>query len=147
MTKGQVSTEYLVILAVVLVIALVVVFLVSQGTQVGAGVTETQSKNYWAAQTPLSIVNYRSTATAVDVELTNRDASPVTITSIEVDGTERYSTSTTFNAGETDTITMTFATGCTTGDQFSMDVDFEYSKGGLTALRQNGERDIVGTCS
>jgi uncharacterized protein (UPF0333 family) len=147
MKKGQVSTEYLVILAVVLVIALVVVFLVSQGTQVGAGVTETQSKNYWAAQTPLSIVNYQATATAIQVEMTNRDAEDITVTSIEVDGTERYSTATTFNPGETQTITLTFATGCTAGGRFSFDIDSEYSRGALTALRQNGERDIVGSCS
>ena len=46
MKKGQVSTEYLVILAVVLVIALVVVYLVSQGTGLGGGITESQSQSY-----------------------------------------------------------------------------------------------------
>lgn len=147
MTKGQVSTEYLVILAVVLVIALVVVFLVSQGSQVGAGVTESQSKNYWAAQTPFSITNYRATATAVEMELTNRDTDTVTLTDLEVNGVSRFSTATTFNAGETRTITATFATACTAGNRFSFDIDMDYNRGALTALRQAGEKDIVGTCS
>jgi len=147
MKRGQVSTEYLVILAVVLVIALVVVFLVSQGTDVGSGVTETQSKNYWGVQSPLSIVGYGVTASTMTMDVTNRDAEEITLTSVDVDGTERFSTSTTFAPGETRTLNMTLGAACTTDTRFSYDIDFTYNRGGISALLQGGERDLIGTCS
>lgn len=149
MKKGQVSTEYLVILAVVLVIALVVVFLVSQGTTVSTGVTETQSRNYWNAQTPLSVVGYKLSGTSLELEITNRDAQEVTLVAVDVDGTERFSTETTFTAGQTRTVTATsvLTAACTAGDSHSFDLDFTYDRGELEGILQDGQTDVVATCS
>jgi len=54
--KGQGSTEYLVILAVVLVVALIVVGLLGQFTGFGKQAKEQQSRSYWAGAQPFSIL-------------------------------------------------------------------------------------------
>ena len=80
--KGQVSTEYLVILAVVLVIALVVVYLVGGFSGLGAGSIETQSKNYWGSTAPFAIKAFKASGTALDLEVQNNDLDRLTITDI-----------------------------------------------------------------
>lgn len=151
MSKGQVSTEYLVILAVVLVIALVVVFLVSQGSSVGAGVTETQSKNYWASQTPLAITGYKMSGTTLNVEIRNQDSSDVTITELDVDSVSKTITpaSPLLTPGQSQTVNVTSAVSstCSAGSKFSVDIDFVFSRGTLTGLKQDGKTKLVGTCS
>ena len=147
--KGQVSTEYLVILAVVLVVALVVVFLVGGFSGLGAGSIETQSKNYWAGASPFSLKTYRYAGTEVMVEVVNNDIDQLTLTDITVDGTSVYSTNTVFDSGESTVINATMATACgSTGDPFQLEnVVITYNKGGITGITQAGVKPIVGKCS
>ena len=147
--KGQVSTEYLVILAVVLVIALVVVYLVGGFSGLGAGSLETQSKNYWGATAPFAIKAFKVSGTAMDLEIQNNDLDRLTITSISVDGSSIYSGNTSFTSGEAKVMAGTLGTACgTIGTPFTYeDVTITYDKGGLTALAQSGTKALVGKCS
>lgn len=54
-TKAQGSTEYLIIIAVVLVIALIVIALLGGFTGFGSEATMSQSQNYWQGATPFSV--------------------------------------------------------------------------------------------
>ena len=54
MQKGQGTIEYLVILAVVIIVSLVVVALITNSTAPVQGVSESQSKTFWRTQ-PISI--------------------------------------------------------------------------------------------
>jgi hypothetical protein len=147
--KGQVSTEYLVILAVVLVVALIVVYLVGGFSGLGAGSLETQSKNYWGSMSPIGITNFMVSGTTMSLELTNNDLNQVTITGISVEGTSVYSTNTTFNSGEIKAITATLGTTCgTAGTPFTYDnVVITYNKGTLSGLKETGTKALVGKCS
>lgn len=150
--KGQVSTEYLVILAVVLVVALVVVALVGGTTPLSGTVTETQSKNYWAGQSPLSVTDWKYSGTTLTMTMQNRDASTVTLTTIMAGGEQVYGSgnaSSTFNPGETKTITSTTSSSCgASGAGFTVsNVSLTYSKGGITGNIEKGDKSIVGKCS
>jgi len=147
--EGQVSTEYLVILAIVLVVALVVVYLVGGFASMSAGSMETQSGNYWAAASPLSITTYKATKSELDLQVQNNDLERLTITDISVDGASVFSTSTAFNSGESKTIVGTMAPACgAAGTQFKLNnVVITYNKAGVTGLRQSGAKPIVGRCS
>lgn len=149
MKKGQVSTEYLVILAVVLVVALVVVYLVGGFAGLGAGSLETQSKNYWASASPFSIETYKVEGTTVSMELTNMDLEEISLTAISFDGTDLTGfTSTTFGSGETIAVNGTLGTTCgSEGDTFTYDVVFTYTKGDVTGIDQTGAKALVGKCS
>jgi uncharacterized protein (UPF0333 family) len=147
--KGQVSTEYLVILAVVLVVALIVVYLVGGFSGLGAGSLETQSKNYWGSTSPVAIKNFKASGTDIDFELANNDLDQITITDISIGGVSVFSTSTSFNSGEVKAVAGTLAVACgAAGTPFTYDdVTITYDKGTLTDLVQTGTKPLVGKCS
>ncbi|MEW6749330.1 MAG: class III signal peptide-containing protein [Candidatus Micrarchaeota archaeon] len=147
--KGQVSTEYLVILAVVLVIALVVVYLVGGFSGLGAGSVETQSKNYWGATAPFAIKAFKASGTALDLEIQNNDLDRLVITGISVDGASIYSGNTSFTSGEAKIMTGVLPAACgAAGTPFTYDdVVITYNKGSLTGLAQAGTKPLVGKCS
>ncbi len=147
--KGQVSTEYLIILAVVLVVALVVVFLVGGFAGLGAASLETQSKNHWAGTSPFSIKTFKASGTSMELEMTNNDLERLTLTDVSFGNTSIFSTATVFDSGETIAITGTLAADCgSAGDPYQYpDVIITYTKGGVTDLKQVGAKPLVGKCS
>ncbi|MEW6722251.1 MAG: class III signal peptide-containing protein [Candidatus Micrarchaeota archaeon] len=147
--KGQVSTEYLVILAVVLVVALVVVYLVGGFSGLGASSLETQSKNYWGSASPFAIKNFRYAGTALDLELSNNDLERLTITDISVDGASVFSTSTAFTSGESKLLNASVAAACgSAGTPYTLNnVVITYTKGSVTGLKEVGAKPLVGRCS
>jgi len=146
--KGQVSTEYLVILAVVLVVALVVVYLVGGFAGLGAGTLESQSKSYWGSASPFAINNYKVMGTNVTLEITNQDIEKLTLTDVTVDGVSVSIASTSFASGETKSVSGTLGATCgTAGTMFQYDIVLVYTKGTITGLREVGSTALVGTCS
>jgi uncharacterized protein (UPF0333 family) len=149
MSKGQVSTEYLVILAVVLVVALVVVYLVGGFSSLGAGSLQTQSQNYWGSMSPLSIITVKAASTNMSLEIVNNDLQQLTLTSITIGGTSVFSTATTFNSGQDTIVTVTLPATCgAQGSPFTYNnVVLLYTKGGITGIAEAGTKPLVGKCS
>ena len=149
MSKGQVSTEYLVILAIVLVVALIVVYLVGGFAGIGTGTVETASKNYWAGASPFSIKTVKVAGTAMDIQLQNNDLERLTITDITIDNSSVFSTATQFDSGESKVISATAPSDCgAAGEVFTYnDVIITYTKGEVTGLKQVGAKPLVGSCS
>ena len=147
--KGQVSTEYLVILAVVLVIALVVVYLVGGFSGLGTGSLATVSKNYWGSTSPFAIVNFKSSGSTLTLEVVNNGLSQDTLNTISIDGVAVYSNATVFNSGQDIVLSMPVTPVCTgTGAPFTYNnVVFNYNQGSVTGLAETGAKPLVGTCS
>ena len=148
--KGQVSTEYLVILAVVLVVALIVVALVGGMSPVSTGVSESQSKNYWLSVAPVSISSWKYSGTALDLTLQNMGGQKVTVSSINIGGgAPVFNTNTSLAVGETKTITATMTTACgAAGATFELqNISISYGMGTVTGLLQKGDKAMVGKCS
>ena len=145
--KGQVSTEYLVILAIVLVVALVVVYLVGGFAGMGAGTMQTQSMQAWGTAAPFAITSWQQSGTTLQLQMQNNDVSQLTLTGISMDGASVYSTNTTFASGQSQVVTVT-AAACTTGSPFThQTVILTYSKGSIAGETETGIRPIIGTCS
>ncbi len=149
MKKGQVSTEYLVILAVVLVIALVVVYLLSQSTGLGSGTLETQSQAYWKGASPLSITGFSVSGTALTLEMLNTAQDTVTLTALSGGGITNFASSTTFAAGQTKVLAVTLAASCgTAGTRYSYsNITIVYNEGSITGKTFVGQKALVGSCS
>lgn len=147
--KGQVSTEYLVILAIVLVVALVVVYLVGGFAGMGVGTMETQSMQAWGTAAPLAITSWKQTGTTLSLEVQNNDVDQLTLTDITMDGASVFSGNTTFTSGEKKLVTATAATTCgAAGASFSHEnVVLTYNKGAISGKTETGIRPIVGKCS
>ncbi|MFA5108628.1 MAG: hypothetical protein WC492_03805 [Candidatus Micrarchaeia archaeon] len=100
--KGQLSAEFLIILGVVLLVALVAVSLSIFFTQSSQDISQTESSAYWSTQAqPVRIVDmegyyYASTPSSGEISLLleNIDSKPITIKSFVL---EPYGSETTFN--------------------------------------------------
>ena len=151
--KGQGTTEYLIILAVVIVIALVVVGVLGFLPGMGTGVTESQSKAYWASQSPLAVTDWKLTSTASDatVVMKNQSSSKVTVTALKFhNGTTQFAptvTATTFNAGEEKVVPMSVSQPtCTGGQAYNMDFNVTYSTPNISGKVESGSVGLIGRC-
>jgi len=147
--KGQVSTEYLVILAIVLVIALVVVYLVGGFAGMGAGTIETQSMQAWGAAAPFSITILKQSGNLLQLELRNNDVDTLALTDITMDGASVFSANTTFTSGEKKVVVATTSTNCgSAGTSFTHEnVVLTYNKGAIAGKTQVGAKPLIGKCS
>ncbi len=148
--KGQGSTEYLVILAVVLVVALIVIGLLGQFTGFGSAGLEQQSKAYWQGTSPLSIQNAKLTNASVQLELQNKLSQKITLKAITFDGRTLNISSISFGAGQTQTLSSVgYTTPCTaTGQIYQINsVVFIYDVGGIVNQTQTGDKALYGKCS
>ena len=156
--KGQGSTEYLVIFAAVLVVALIVIFLLGQFTGFGRESLVDQSKGYWSGKKPIAITDwtiaYGGTQTFL---LKNNDVQKVTVYNITTADYTFADTagSITLASGATDTLDDTETVSeCDNSNEVGNVVEFTdviiyYSKPevGSTVFAEAGTVPIRAYCS
>ena len=152
--KGQGTTEYLIILAVIIVIALVVVGVMGWVPGLSGGITEQQSRAYWQSTAPFTIVEYKFDAgeETASLEVQNVSANKLTLTGIEFEGVTGTVSSTSFNAGERKLVSVTGLadTTCelgTSGEGFDYAIIMTYNSKNVTGLTQIGDKSLIGKCS
>ncbi len=154
--KGQGSTEYLVILAVVLVVALIVIGLLGQFTGFSGAGLEQQSKAYWQGTQPFALQSVKITDTTIQLQMENRLATKINLTNITFDGQTINTTNvpfpvTPFAAGQVKVVYGVNNSPCTgrnPGDTYQVNkVIFTYTSGGATGLTQSGDKTLYGKCS
>jgi hypothetical protein len=109
--RGQGATEYLVLLAVVLIVALVSVALLGFFPGMASDAQMTQSKTYWSGASPISIVEWNArdvttssgNQTVLYLRVRNNGAYPLTITKMLAGG---LSVQDVWTAGWGPTVTM-----------------------------------------
>ncbi len=154
--KGQGATEYLVILAVVLIIALVAIGIVSQQAR-GSGAQEKVGRAYWKSEVfPLTIDDYKFTGTStgtLTVIMTNRGSDTITLAApagtgitTSYGGTANTNPATTIPGGATRSIDVTTTACGTSGTAFAAQVNITYSTPTLTGLKIIGQKPLVSTC-
>ena len=153
--KGQGTTEYLIILSVIIVIALVVVGVMGWFPGLGTTITEQQSRAYWAAASPVAITAWSVDATDTQLVLRNLTTDEITITNITLSTGGGAATSiqtpsftnVVLTAGSQATKTGTGVTCPTLGNPYSYNVIITYNvTGGLQAATQRGSKPMIGTC-
>jgi hypothetical protein len=132
MKKGQTATEYLIILAVVIVIALIVVGVLGGIPSIGGGAKDNSLSAYWA--TSKVGVNSISVANAdgdVTVVLRNNLPNTIDVTSVELvmaNGTYlENTTSYTLAAGRTQSVLVQGDGAIGSGTTFSYTPEFNYT--------------------
>lgn len=146
--RGQGTTEYIVILAVIIVIALVVVGVMSWMPGLSTGITEQQSRAYWQSAAPVAVVDWKFSTTASDATFSIRNMSTdkITITGIVIDGASAGIDSAGLAAGETRILSGSRAcTGAGTTYQFDVNIEYDVN-GGISGKKQIGHKPIVGVC-
>jgi len=153
MRRGQTSTEYLIILAVVVVIALIVISVLGGIPGIGRSTGERASAAYWSnADVGISAYSVADDSSNDDVTLVIRNnlRNAITVTSITLDSTVITSTSTTLATGGSTTITNTTAGDlCSAGNSFSFDTTIVYTDtvtGASYSFTGDGTK-LEGTCA
>jgi hypothetical protein len=155
MKKGQGASEYLVLLAVVLIVSLVAIALLGGFADVGGGAMESESKQYWTGSVrPFTIQEYTQIGDTAYLKLKNMEPFPLRITNFtlrskgETPADVANSTLIAFSGGATKTITVHGLTACNddTYDFFEYEVNITYSSGDLSGKSQFGEKTLAGRC-
>ena len=148
--KGQGTTEYLIILAVVIVVALVVVGVMGWFPGLGTGITQSQSQAYWKSASPIAINDWKITSTATDAEfsLQNLTTDKISVTEITLDGVGIGLVDVNLAAGDTNG-SVSGATGiaCSSGSSYQYEVAINYDVvGGISGKTETGQKPLVGSC-
>lgn len=126
--KAQTSTEYLIILAIVIVIALVVVGVMGGIPTLGGQSGARTAEAYWT-QTDIALSNYKVTASSGDDDqfvIKNNKRFTIKVTDMQVNGVDITEASDyTLSPGETVTLTATVDSG-TIGNSYSLEVNATY---------------------
>ena len=146
--KGQGTTEYLIILAIVIVIALVVVGVLGGFPSLGAGVSQGQSVAYWGSVSPLAVIEWSVPESGTgSLVFQNQTANSITLTDVNWNSTNVDITDVTIGPGSTSTATSTsFTCGVGVGQTFSRSLAYTYNTTNLTGLVFTGVTEVVGNC-
>jgi len=145
MFRGQGATEYLVLLAVVLIVALVSVALLGFFPGMASDARIAQSQSYWRGEArPFAILESSINGAVATFVIQNMEAtSPYAITQLAV-GAGTNNTSITFGSGEVKTITMAYPNG-TSGATYDLSVNITYTTpNGITGVKQYGTKNLIG---
>ncbi|MDD3084257.1 MAG: class III signal peptide-containing protein [Candidatus ainarchaeum sp.] len=150
--KGQGTIEYLIIIAVVVVIALVVVGLLLQVMNQGSQVPEQTAKIAWQSATPWAIVDWTAVETDGNVQLVLKNQSYETLTfqSFYLTDTDNYTSEINVAPGATLNVTVTGLTGLTEGERYSYPKEYiviNYDTTNISGKVQYGAADITGNAS
>jgi hypothetical protein len=146
--RGQGATEYLVLLAVVLIVALVSVALLGFFPGMASDARMTQSQSYWRGQArPFAILDSSingATGQGTFV-LQNMEANgPFRVTTLAIANGSNGSLTVDFAAGETKTIGVN-GIGGTANSLYDLNVTITYNTpNGITAAKQYGTKNLIG---
>jgi len=147
--KGQTATEYLIILAVVIIIALIVVGVMGGIPGIGRGATSRSSASYWATA-DVAITDYAVSATSDSdrIVLKNNLRSPITLSVVDVNGVDLETATTTLGVGGSIEYTGAIA-DCTAGQTYSYEVSITYEdvKSGFNTTLTGDGNLLEGTCA
>ncbi|MEM4662703.1 MAG: hypothetical protein QXM75_01650 [Candidatus Diapherotrites archaeon] len=147
--RAQGTTEYLIILAVIIIIALVVAGVMGWFPGLGGAITEQQSKAYWqGSSSPIAVTDWKISSTGATFVLKNVGTDKLEVTDISVGGTALDLNDTILNAGETVTVsTNNGVADCSAGKTYQYNLEITYNViGGIQGKKLVGAKPIVGTC-
>jgi len=148
MRKGQLSTEYLVILAVVVIVSLIVVTVLGGFIDIGGGATSQAAKAYWRGA-DVGILNWRVANGTSEFVLRNNQDYRIKLTDMRIGGVDvPAANDIILNVGKTATVSHT--TGlCIPGRAYSLNVSFTYDDvdHSINNLKFDGTKNLDGTCA
>ncbi len=157
--KGQDSTEYLVVLAGVLLVSFLILVLLGRSPSSSSSVTDQQLQAYWTGTTPFAISTAKVTNESISLAVSNTLTEQVYLTAIEAqDDSGNNGTilipNKSFNAGEKIVLsndsftTLNPCTGKAAGSAYKLkSITFIYSQGAISGIRQQGTQPLMGACS
>ena len=158
--KGQGATEYLVLLAVVLIVAMVAIALLGFFPGLAGDAKIAQSDSYWRGQArPFAVLEHSQGVTVSDGNLTlvvqNIEADQRLLNYVSVAGSGASTifnstvATTYFSAGEKKVLSFALSANCSSGNSYEYYLNFSYnnSDNSIVNRTQIGTKTLVGKCS
>ncbi|MFH1895148.1 MAG: hypothetical protein ABIJ74_01005 [archaeon] len=145
--KGQGTVEYLVLIGLLIVIALVVVGVFGSIPGLSTGINENQSKIYWNTTYPLSLKEWKITAEPTEAVFVvqNLGTKPITLTEITVNGIDiGVEPDVIIPAGQIATVSGITGVAGSSGENYEFEVKLTYSSGVITRNIFTGQKPIAG---
>ncbi len=148
--SAQASTEYLIIIAVVLVLALVILGLVGGFPSFSYNAQAGDSARYWSSSaSPLAIIDFKQTASALSLRVENRAPVAVSLTNMTLTAAGSYPLSglpISLPPGGAATLSVT-TESCSGHQGISYGVNITYSTDQVSGLTQSGAKPLYVSCS
>jgi len=152
--KGQTSVEYLVLLAIAIVIAVVAVGVLSGFIKIGTATTYKKKGNIYWKSADIGIMDWEIYATSTSqnstVVLQNNKEYQIQVNWVSINGgTTTFSVAKTLLPGDVYKMTSTSPFNCTAGGSYSYTVTFNYDNLEHAVLSKSftGVEKLAGTCS
>ena len=149
--KGQGATEYLVLLAIVLIVGIVAVALLGGFSDMSGGAREAESKQYWAGSVrPFSIPEFEQVNDTLYLTLKNMEPQPLRIYNITAgSNTVNYTNGISFAGGSKKTVSIPGFSVCdaTSNDFFEYNLTLIYGSSDISGQSQSGNKPLSGRCS
>ncbi|VVC02693.1 Uncharacterised protein [Candidatus Burarchaeum australiense] len=146
--RGQAATEYLIILAVVVIIALIVVGVLGAFPAISGTVTRQQSEAYWQNAEVGILPNYRIAGSTAELTVKNNKGFSIRLNGVRFDGQGAVaSTSVLLPPGGQTDVNVNGIPACNSGQQFSYTVSMTYQD--QLSGREftfTGATQLTGTC-
>jgi len=154
--KGQGAAEYLILLAVVLIVGIVAIALLGGFAGLGGGAMESESKQYWTGSVrPFAVPDYAQINDTFFITFKNMEAENLRITSFVLTsalGSETYNNSDiSLKGGSQKTVqdfnlTSTHWCDSTAYDYFEYSLKINYETNNAVEKTQIGEKPLIGSC-
>ncbi|MFA5357511.1 MAG: hypothetical protein WC308_01155 [archaeon] len=154
--NAQGTIEYLIVLAIIVVIGLIVVTLLLQFTDAGRGLRQNDSEIKWRSATPFAIVNHVQSDRNLTVVLKNNTASSINFVKLCVGGNNvDCNSEARLNVAPNATINvivrdLNYTAACTGGASYSFakaGIFIDYNNSDIASHTQPGAADLIGTCT
>lgn len=143
--RAQTATEYLIILAVVIVIALIVVGILGGIPGTGAGTATKVNSAYWAT-TEIALDNWAINSTGgVTIIVKNNNEYAVQLFSFRINGEEMLANNVTLGISDQARVNGALSSGGTAGTPYSYNISMSYiNLANGAAYAFNGEKTLGG---
>ncbi|MEM3362469.1 MAG: hypothetical protein QXV64_01025 [Candidatus Anstonellaceae archaeon] len=146
--RGQAAAEYLILIAIVLIISLIGIVLLSGFSDSSATAMESESKTYWSSTRPFAIVEWVQSNSTLYLKIKNTDTKRLILKSLKAGNfSASLGSGWTFGPGAEKTISISGLTQCSPNyDYFSYNIVLYYDSAEISNLSQVGVRPIAGRC-
>ncbi len=152
MLRAQSSTEYIIVLGVVLVLLLITLSLMGFFSGFTTDTRAGESASYWAnAASPFSIIDWKFTGAALSVVMQNKAPAPLALSSFTLTaGNLTYLASGlpyTFPSGGRTTLSFAVSDACQADNYYEYDAALNYSTDSVTSISWAGSKPLIVRCS
>ena len=150
--KGQGAAEYLILLAMVLIVSLIGIVLLGGFTENGASAMDSESASYWnGVARPFAINSWVQAEDTLYMEVENRGINRFIITNVSISGGmhDLGAGGWVFGPGSKKNISFSGLTRCnkTSYDYYSYNIVFYYDSEDINGKTQAGAKPLAGSCA